>query len=101
MMTTHAPWRVSWPMLRFTGPTLRSCDGFTRRDLLQAGGLSAFGLFLPQIPCHAETSLAQSTFGQAKACLVIYLFGGPSQIDTFDLKPDAQDEFRGAFRPIA
>jgi hypothetical protein len=88
-------------MLRFTGPTLRSCDGFTRRDLLQAGGLSAFGLFLPQIPCHAESSVAQSTFGQAKACLVIYLFGGPSQIDTFDLKPDAPAEFRGEFRPIA
>src|SRR5260370_16299195 len=44
---------------------------------------------------------ADSNFGRTKACVVIYLFGGPSQIDTFDLKPDAPVEFRGEFRPIA
>src|SRR6266852_5321706 len=41
-----------------------------------------------------------SSFGRAHACIVIYLFGGPSQIDIFDLKPDAPAEFRGEFRPI-
>src|SRR2546430_5465148 len=88
-------------MLRFTGPALRACDGFTRRDLLQAGGLSALGLFLPQLTGRAEVTSADSNFGRTKACVVIYLFGGPSQIDTFDLKPDAPVEFRGEFRPIA
>src|SRR5437899_2738167 len=88
-------------MLRFTGPALHACDGFTRRDLLQAGGLSALGLFLPQLTGRAEATSADSNFGRTKACVVIYLFGGPSQIDTFDLKPDAPVEFRGEFRPIA
>src|SRR5438094_5361841 len=87
-------------MLRFTGPALRACDGFTRRDLLQAGGLSALGLFLPQLTGWAEATSADSSFGRTKACVVIYLFGGPSQIDTFDLKPEAPVEFRGEFRPI-
>ncbi|MFO0952570.1 MAG: DUF1501 domain-containing protein [Isosphaeraceae bacterium] len=40
-------------------------------------------------------------FGRAKACILVYLFGGPSQIDTFDLKPDAPRQFRGEFDPIA
>src|SRR6266851_3501846 len=88
-------------MLRFTGPALRACDGFSRRDLLQAGGLSALGLFLPQLTGRAEAMSADSNFGRTKACVVIYLFGGPSQIDTFDLKPDAPVEFRGEFDPIA
>src|SRR5229473_7719489 len=88
-------------MLRFTGPALRACDGFSRRDLLQAGGLSALGLFLPQLTGRAEAMSADSDFGRTKACVVIYLFGGPSQIDTFDLKPDAPVEFRGEFQPIA
>ena len=74
-------------MLRFTGSALHACDGFTRRDVLQAGGLSALGLFLPQITGRAEATSADSTFGRAKACVAIYLFGGPSQIDTFDHKP--------------
>ena len=88
-------------MLRFTGPALRACDGFSRRDLLQAGGLSALGLFLPQLTGRAEAITTDSNFGRTKACVVIYLFGGPSQIDTFDLKPDAPVEFRGEFQPIA
>src|SRR5216683_7696302 len=88
-------------MLRFTGPALHACDGFPRRDLLQAGGLSALGLFLPQLTGRAEAMSADSDFGRTKACVVIYLFGGPSQIDTFDLKPDAPVEFRGEFDPIA
>src|SRR5437899_7848090 len=88
-------------MLRFTGPALQACDGFTRRDLLQAGGLSALGLFLPQLTGRAEATSADANSARTKACVVIYLFGGPSQIDTFDLKPDAPVEFRGEFRPIA
>ncbi len=40
-------------------------------------------------------------FGRARACLLIYLFGGPSHIDLWDMKPDAPDGFRGEFRPVA
>lgn len=87
-------------MLHFTGLTQTACDGHTRRDLLQAGGLAAMNLFLPQVlnRCHAGFG-ARS--GSARACVVVFLFGGPSQLDTFDLKPDAPAEFRGEFRPIA
>jgi uncharacterized protein (DUF1501 family) len=88
-------------MLRLTGPPLRTCDGWTRRDLLQAGGLAALGLTLPQLLARAGAAPADAGFGRARACLVVFLFGGPSQLDTFDLKPDAPAEFRGEFRPIA
>jgi uncharacterized protein (DUF1501 family) len=87
-------------MLRLTGRALRACDGCTRRDLLQLGGLAALGL--PLLPVvSSATAAAASGFGRARACVVLFLFGGPSQIDTFDLKPDAPAEFRGEFRPIA
>jgi hypothetical protein len=88
-------------MLRLTGPLLRTCDGWTRRDLLQAGGLSALGLTLPQLLTHAEPAAPRSAFGSARACVLVYLFGGPSHIDIWDLKPDAPDGFRGEFRPTA
>jgi hypothetical protein len=88
-------------MLRLREPLLGTCDGWTRRDLLQAGGLSALGLTLPRVLAYAELSTAGQTFGRARACLLIYLFGGPSHIDIWDLKPDAPDGFRGEFRPIA
>ena len=87
--------------LRFLGPTQRTCDGWTRRDLLQAGGLAALNVCLPQLLGQGHAAPAGTGFGRAKACVVIYLFGGPSHIDLWDLKPDAPVEFRGEFRPIA
>src|SRR5947208_2812799 len=88
-------------MLRFLGRAQRACDGVTRRDVLQIGGLAALGLSLPQFSDIAVASHASSTFGCARSCVVIFLFGGPSQLDTFDMKPDAPAEFRGEFRPIS
>ncbi len=90
-------------MLRFLGRAQRACDGFTRREMLYAGGLAALGLALPDVLKHtAASTQARSVpgFGRAKACLLVYLFGGPSQLDTFDLKPRAPSHFRGEFRPI-
>ncbi len=69
--------------------------------MLQLGSLAALGLTLPEVLVQASAVRAAPSFGRARACLVIYLFGGPSQLDTFDLKPDAPDQFRGEFRPIA
>jgi uncharacterized protein (DUF1501 family) len=83
-------------MFRVLGPTLRACDGLSRRDVLQLGGLGALGLSLPGL------AAANPPRGpRARACILIYLFGGPSQLETFDLKPDAPAHFRGEFRPIA
>jgi len=76
-----------------------------RRTVLRIGGLGLFGLALPHLLCgRARAAARQSrprSFGQAKSCVLIFLKGGPSQIDTFDMKPAAPLEIRGQFRPIA
>lgn len=74
-----------------------------RRELLRVGGLSLFGVTLPGVlagrKCLAEAPAP--VVGRAKACIFVYLFGGPSQLETFDLKPEAPSGFRGEFAPIA
>jgi uncharacterized protein (DUF1501 family) len=85
-------------MFRILGPALRSCDGLSRRDVLQLGGLAALGVSLGPL---AAASQREQNRPRARACILIYLFGGPSQLETFDLKPDAPAHFRGEFRPIA
>src|SRR5688572_1384134 len=76
----------------------RFCDGVSRRDFLRIGGLSLGGLSLPSI-LRAE---ATSGVGRShKAVIMIFLPGGPSHQDIFDLKMDAPSEIRGEFRPIS
>ncbi|MBI2826397.1 MAG: DUF1501 domain-containing protein [Planctomycetia bacterium] len=98
-------------MLRINGRAARACDGFTRRDILEIGGLGALGVMLPELlgvrRARAATSSTSATAaprratpGKAQACILVYLFGGPSQIDTFDMKPDAPADFRGEFQAI-
>ncbi|HXD88444.1 MAG TPA: DUF1501 domain-containing protein [Urbifossiella sp.] len=69
----------------------------TRRRLLQSGGIAALGLSLPRLlagsPVRADAS--------ADSCIFIVQYGGCSHIDSFDLKPDAPEEIRGPFQPIA
>ncbi len=85
-------------MLRFeTDRGVRACDGLTRRDFLRAGGL-AMGLSLTELALLQKLGAAPT--GGEKACIQIFLVGGPSQLDTWDLKPDAPDDIRGPFRPI-
>lgn len=76
----------------------RTCDGSTRRDFLRIGALSATGLTLGSYLQLAEAGEVASAKG--KAAIFIDLSGGPSHLDTFDLKPDAPDTIRGAFHPI-
>jgi hypothetical protein len=57
-------------------------------------------LGLPHAFGKMETASARQGFGRARACVLVYLFGGPSHIDLWDLKPDAPDGFRGEFQPI-
>jgi uncharacterized protein (DUF1501 family) len=78
-----------------------TCDGHSRRHFLKLGGLALGGLALPQI-LRAESE-SPATPGQRlshKAVIMIYLSGGPSHQDMYDLKMDAPAEIRGAFRPI-
>ena len=85
-------------MLRLDAPrAVRFCDGSTRRDFLHAGALSALGLTLPGF--FARTAAATAKDGDVNG-IMLFLVGGPSQIDTWDPKPDAPAEVRGPFKPI-
>lgn len=88
-------------MFSLLGSSQRACDGITRRQMLQIGSAGALGLSLLGMPSSASPGASAGSRRRAQACILIYLFGGPSQIDTFDMKPDAPDHFRGEFRPIA
>ena len=77
----------------------RTCDGMKRRDMLKAGTLSIGGLTLGNYMRMAQAGQVQS--GRAERAIFIELPGGPSHMDTFDLKPNAPDEYRGSFNPIA
>jgi hypothetical protein len=70
-----------------------------RRDFLRAGSLPLLGLGLPELLRARESAGAK--LGRAKACIVLFMWGGPAQQDTWDLKPDAPDNYRGEFKPIA
>lgn len=70
-----------------------------RRRLLQAGGAGLLGLSLPRLLQAEEVSAPGQ--GRAKSVIFLFLFGGPSQLETFDLKPEAPAEIRGPLLPIA
>ncbi len=76
----------------------KTCDGMKRRDLLKVGALSLGGLTLPHYLALAGNGKIAS--GRADRAIFIELPGGPSHLDTFDLKPNAPSEYRGAFNPI-
>lgn len=90
-------------MLRLLGAMTRLCDGLTRREVLRLGGLSAFGLSLSSLlEGRAQARVERRpSFGRAKACIVLWMTGGPSQHETWDPKPDAPAEVRGPFGSIA
>ena len=95
----------SHAMLRILGSPTKLCDGWTRREMLRAGGLSLFGLGLSDFLRLSDLNAADGgrhaakSFGRAKSCILLYLYGSPSQIETFDMKPDAPVEIRGELKP--
>lgn len=89
-------------LLRQPAGTL--CDGLTRRDWLLVGGLGLAGLALPNL-LHAEERRRRAPItgqrtGSAKSCIMLFLAGGPSHHDMWDMKPAAPPEVRGEFKPI-
>ncbi|HUQ68867.1 MAG TPA: DUF1501 domain-containing protein [Planctomycetaceae bacterium] len=78
----------------------RFCDGVSRRAVLRIGGLAVGGLTLPQL-LRAESLAGRAAGLGHKAVIMVYLSGGLSHQDTFDLKPEAPLELRGEFHPIA
>ncbi len=88
-------------MLTVKGQPVRVCSGaLNRRELLQIGGAGLLGLSLPRV-LAAESAAAPFQNAKAKSVIFLFLFGGPSQLETFDMKPEAPMEIRGPFRPIA
>ena len=85
-------------MLGILGSQKRTCEGLSRRHLLQAGGAGLLGLNLPKL--LAAESQAPFRNARAKSVIFLFLFGGPSQHETFDMKPEAPDTIRGPWKPI-
>jgi hypothetical protein len=87
-------------MLRLTSRgTAQTCDGLTRRDFLEAGTLGAIGLSLADL-LALQAQGAVDPKHDERAVIMIFNLGAPSQLDCFDLKPDAPAEIRGPFNPI-
>jgi len=88
-------------MLTINGHQKTVCNGFSRREALQIGGAGLFGTSLTKLLAAQEAGQTPFTNGRAKSVLFLYLFGGPSQLETFDMKPHAPEKLRGPFKPIA
>jgi hypothetical protein len=94
-------------MLSVLGRGLRLCDGIHRREALRVGGLAFTGLLWPDwlraraAPRPSLPKADTAGFGKARACILVYSYGGPSHLDIWDPKPDAPPEIRGEFRPAA
>ncbi|MDA1014144.1 MAG: DUF1501 domain-containing protein [Planctomycetota bacterium] len=75
----------------------------SRRDIVRAGSIGLFGMSLPRLleaQTTARETAARIPTGKAKACILLFMWGGPGHQDTWDLKPDAPAEIRGEFQPI-
>jgi uncharacterized protein (DUF1501 family) len=82
------------------GSTHRYCDGMNRRSFLQLGvaGMAAVGL--PHILRAREESAAAAGSPKNTSVILLWLDGGPSHMDLYDMKPDAPAEYRGIWKPI-
>jgi hypothetical protein len=87
-------------MLRFLGSSHRFCDGASRRDFLQIGAFGAGLTLADLLRLRSAGAAAKQSARSYKSAIMIYLPGGPSHMDMYDLKPDAPKEFRGEFNPI-
>jgi hypothetical protein len=87
-------------MLTLWGARQRFCDGLSRRSFLKIGGFG-LGLTLADMLRLRAAARAEGRPASNKAAIMIYLPGGPSHMDMYDLKPAAPAEFRGEFKPIA
>ena len=73
------------------------CDGVKRRDFIRVGAITGTGITLSSF--LRQTEAAQKT-GKATSAIFVNLTGGPTHMDTFDLKPDSDKDVRGEFNPI-
>src|SRR5205085_4702898 len=83
----------------FLGRPRPRCDGVSRRDFLRVGAVAGLGLTLPRL-LEARAAASEAS-ARARSVILVYLGGGISHHDSFDLKPDAPEEVRGIYHPIA
>jgi hypothetical protein len=88
-------------MLTLLGSKQRFCDGISRRNFLKIGAFGAGLTLADMLRLRAQAAANNQPAPANKAAIMIYLPGGPSHMDMYDLKPQAPMEFRGEFRPIA
>jgi hypothetical protein len=81
-------------------PACWRCDGVSRRDFLHLGALSCLGLSLADL-FRFQALAGNPGSKRDLSCILIWLDGGPSHLETFDPKPDAPIEVRGEFKPIS
>src|SRR5262245_17089554 len=88
-------------MLNLITGAFKDCSGTTRRQFVQAGGLSMLGLGLADFLRLRQAAAAAGQTGRSSiSCIFLWMRGGASHIDTFDPKPDAIEEIRGEFGTI-
>src|SRR5262245_3145858 len=94
-------------MFDLLGPRSCFCDRLSRRRMLQVGALAPLGLSLPGLLANEALAATKkpgggltSTFGRAKRCLLLFMWGGPAHQDLWDMKPDAPENIRGEFKPV-
>ena len=85
-------------MLTILGRPGATCEGMGRRQFLQVGGSGLLGVTL--LKTLAAENAQPFSQGRAKSVIFLFLFGGPSQLETWDLKPQAASKIRGPFKPI-
>src|ERR1700694_2094092 len=90
-------------MLKIGQAIARNCQGLTRRELLQVGGLGLARSTLADWlrPSETRTATPRPNRAPDTSCIFIFLEGGPSQLETFDPKPNAPGDVRGPFGPVA
>ena len=77
------------------------CDRLSRRRMVQIGSLGTFGLSLSGLLKAEQQPGRHPASSSPKSVILVWMHGGPSQLDTFDMKPGAPAEYRGAFQPVA
>lgn len=77
------------------------CSGPSRRSFLQAGTALMTGMTLPAILAREAAGAIDGSKAKIKNCITLFLVGSPGQVDTWDMKPDAPEDVRGPFKPIA
>jgi hypothetical protein len=88
-------------MLRVVGGRQHCCQPLPRRRFLEIGSASLFGLTLPQLLRAEQQPHSAGKLRAKRSVILIWQHGGPSQLDTFDMKPEAPSEVRGPFRGMA